>query len=55
MIANHWNSKSGDTPLFGATQPPQYKSEVQRQKIANIVYNFVADVKTKNPDANIVR
>lgn len=54
VIANHWNSKSGDTPLFGATQPPQYKSEVQRQKIANIVYNFVADVKTKNPDANIV-
>ncbi|QPQ37340.1 endonuclease [Lysinibacillus sp. JNUCC-52] len=54
VIANHWNSKSGDTPLFGSIQPPQYKSEVQRQKIANIVYGFVNDIKTKNPDANVV-
>jgi len=54
VIANHWNSKNGDTPLFGAIQPPQYGSEKQRKKIANIVYNFVEDVKSKNPDANIV-
>ncbi len=54
VIANHWNSKTGDTPLFGAIQPPQYGSEVQRKKIANIVYNFVGDIKSKNPDANIV-
>ena len=54
VIANHWNSKSGDTPLFGAIQPPQYKSEAQRQKIAKIVYGFVEDIKTKNPDANVV-
>ncbi|WJY26447.1 endonuclease [Sporosarcina trichiuri] len=54
VIANHWNSKGGDTPLFGAIQPPVYKSEIQRKKIAQIVHDFVADVKTKNPDANIV-
>lgn len=54
VIANHWNSKSGDTPLFGSKQPPVYGSEVQRQKIANVVYNFVKDIKTKNPDANVV-
>lgn len=54
VIANHWNSKGGDTPLFGAVQPPVYKSEIQRKKIAQIVYNFVDDVKTKNPDANVV-
>lgn len=54
VIANHWNSKGGDTPLFGAIQPPVYKSEIQRKKIAQIVYNFIEDVKTKNPDANIV-
>jgi len=54
VIANHWNSKSGDTPLFGAKQPPVYGSEVQRKKIANIVYGFVKDIKTKNPDANVV-
>ncbi len=54
VIANHWNSKSGDTPLYGSIQPPKYDSEVQRQKIAQIVYGFIEDVKTKNPDANIV-
>ncbi|MER2027894.1 MAG: endonuclease, partial [Solibacillus sp.] len=53
-IVNHWNSKSGDTPLFGSIQPPVYESEVQRKKIAQIVYDFVADIKSKNPNANIV-
>ncbi|MDF1510245.1 endonuclease [Robertmurraya sp. DFI.2.37] len=54
VIANHWNSKSGDTPLFGAIQPPEYKSEVQRQQIAEIVYNFVHDIKEKDPQANVI-
>ncbi len=54
VIANHWNSKGGDTPLFGSVQPPVYKSEIQRKKIAQLVYNFIDDVKTKNPDANVV-
>ena len=54
IIANHWNSKTGDTPLFGSTQPPVYKSETQRHQIANVVNDFVEDIKTKNPDANIV-
>lgn len=54
VIANHWNSKSGDTPLFGATQPPVYGSESQRHKIANVVYDFINNIKSKNPDANIV-
>ncbi|MEK4484672.1 endonuclease [Psychrobacillus sp. FSL H8-0484] len=54
VIANHWNSKNGDTPLFGSIQPPKYDSEVQRKKIAKIVSDFVVDIKTKKPDANIV-
>ncbi|MGE7020701.1 endonuclease [Solibacillus cecembensis] len=54
VIANHWNSKSGDTPLFGSTQPPIYGSEVQRREIANVVHQFIADIKTKNPEANVV-
>ena len=37
-----------------ATQPPVYDSEKQRKEIATIVYNFVTDIKTKNPDANVV-
>ncbi|WP_277586723.1 endonuclease [Psychrobacillus antarcticus] len=54
VIANHWNSKTGDTPLFGSIQPPKYDSEVQRKKIAKIVSDFVVDIKTKNPAANVV-
>ncbi|WP_203364574.1 endonuclease [Bacillus sp. REN10] len=54
VIANHWNSKGGDTPLFGSQQPPVYKSEVQRKQIATVVANFIKDVKTENPNANIV-
>ncbi|MEK3952567.1 endonuclease [Psychrobacillus sp. FSL K6-1464] len=54
VIANHWNSKSGDTPLFGSIQPPKYDSEGQRKKIAKVVSDFVVDIKTKNPAANVV-
>ncbi|NYF23736.1 endonuclease [Sporosarcina sp. JAI121] len=54
VIANHWNSKSGDTPLFGSIQPPVYGSEVQRKQIATIVHDFISDIKTKNPEANVV-
>ncbi|WP_010289000.1 endonuclease/exonuclease/phosphatase family protein [Kurthia massiliensis] len=53
-IVNHWNSKSGDTPLFGQVQPVNLASEVQRQQIANVVGGFVQDVLKKNPKANIV-
>ncbi|WP_336822414.1 lamin tail domain-containing protein [Sporosarcina sp. USHLN248] len=54
VIVNHWNSKNGDTPLFGAVQPPINGSEVQRKQIAEIVYRFIRDIKTDNPNANIV-
>ena len=54
VIVNHWNSKSGDTPLFGSTQPPAYGSEVQRLKIANVVNDFIEEVVTEDPGANIV-
>lgn len=54
VIANHWNSKGGDTGFFGSQQPVVLGSEVQRKKIAQIVHDFVANVKTDNPDANVV-
>ena len=54
VIANHWNSKGGDTPLFGQVQPVKLASEVQRQQIAEVVSNFVGDVLAKNPQANII-
>jgi uncharacterized protein len=54
VIVNHWNSKTGDTPLFGSTQPPVYGSEVQRHKIANVVNDFIEEIVAEDPGANIV-
>ncbi|AZB44825.1 endonuclease [Bacillus sp. FJAT-42376] len=54
VIANHFNSKGGDEPLFGKNQPPQLKSEIQRHQIAGIINSFVKDVKKKDPQANMI-
>lgn len=54
VIGNHFNSKGGDTALFGATQPPKLTSEAQRIEIAKQVKAFVETVKADNPNANIV-
>lgn len=54
VIANHFNSKSGDNGPFGNVQPPVLSSEVQRHKIAAVVNGFVKDVLAANPSANIV-
>lgn len=54
VVANHFNSKGGDLPLFGKNQPPVLSSEIQRHKIATIVNNFVKDVKAKDANANVV-
>lgn len=54
VLANHWNSKNGDTPLFGKQQPPVLESENQRVEIAKSVGRFVEQVQKDNPNANIV-
>ncbi|PFY09878.1 endonuclease [Bacillus toyonensis] len=54
VVANHFNSKSGDDPLFGKVQPPVFYSEEQRIKMANIVNSFVKDIQSKKRNANIV-
>ncbi|WP_162551198.1 5'-nucleotidase C-terminal domain-containing protein [Paenibacillus tepidiphilus] len=54
VIANHFNSKTGDSGLYGGIQPPVRNSETQRAEIAKVVNGFVSDVLTKNPEANIV-
>lgn len=54
VVANHFNSKGGDEPLFGKNQPPYLGSEVQRKQIATVVNEFVQDVKSADPDANVV-
>lgn len=54
VIANHFNSKTGDTGLYGSKQPPVKASEAQRAEIAAVVNAFVSDVLAKNPEANVV-
>lgn len=54
VIANHFNSKGGDTPLFGHFQPPQLTSEVQRVQQAQVVNAFVDALLAADPRANIV-
>ncbi len=41
IINNHWNSKGGDTPLFGSSQPPVLVSENQRIGQARSIAKFV--------------
>ena len=43
-IANHFNSKGGDDPLFGRRQPPVQSSTVQRHRQAEVVGGFVEDI-----------
>lgn len=54
VIANHFNSKGGDSALFGSIQPPVLNSEIQRAKIAGVVNHFVKEIVTANANANIV-
>ncbi len=53
-IANHFNSKGGDQPLFGRYQPPSLVSEPQRVQQATLVNGFVAGLLTAQPDADII-
>jgi uncharacterized protein len=53
-IANHFNSKGGDDPLFGRFQPPVNSSEVQRHKQAHEVADFVGRITTADPNADVV-
>jgi predicted extracellular nuclease len=54
VIANHFNSKGGDQPLFGRFQPPQRVTETQRVQQAQVVHDFVAAIEAADPDAGVV-
>lgn len=49
VIANHFNSKGGDTTANGRFQYPTRSSEVQRQQQALLVHNVVRELLKKNP------
>jgi uncharacterized protein len=54
VIANHFNSKGGDDPLFGHRQPPVFPSETQRHAQAGEVRSFVDQILQIDPTANVV-
>jgi uncharacterized protein len=54
VVANHFNSKGGDQPLFGINQPPHLGSEAQRLEISKIVNGFVKDIKKEDEHAKVV-
>ena len=54
VLVNHFNSKGGDQPLFGRFQPPILSSETQRVQQATVVHDFIEDILTLDPDANVI-
>jgi predicted extracellular nuclease len=54
VIANHWNSKGGDQPLFGRYQPPTLESEAQRLRQAAAVKAFVGQLLAADPNARVI-
>jgi len=54
VIANHFNSKGGDDPLFGRFQPPTLSSEAQRVAQANVVKSFVNQLLSVDANAQLI-
>jgi hypothetical protein len=54
VIANHFNSKGGDDPLFGHAQPPVRSSEVQRHQQAALVNGFVKSLLALDSNASVM-
>lgn len=54
LIANHFNSKGGDNPLFGRFQPPALASETQRNTQATLVADFVSSLRRADAQAAVI-
>ncbi len=54
VVANHFNSKGGDQPLFGRFQPPVLSSAAQRAEQARIVAAFVTQIRAIDANAHVV-
>ncbi len=53
LVNNHFTSKGGSTPLFGAVQPPVDGGVEQRIEQAQVVENYTNDILETNPNANV--
>jgi len=54
VIANHFDSKGGDQGIDSVDQPPVRSSEVQRVRQAIIEHDFVQQIETADPKADVV-
>ena len=54
VIANHFNSKGGDDPLFGRFQPPVLNTEAQRREQAQVERDFISALLALDPQARVV-
>ncbi len=54
VIANHFNSKQEDDPLFGRFQPPSLTTEIKRVQQAQIVNQFTDSILQLDPNAKII-
>ncbi|MGC4087899.1 MAG: lamin tail domain-containing protein [Polyangiaceae bacterium] len=54
VVANHFNSKGGDSPLFGRLQPPVLGSEQQRSAQASVLAQFVSQIRAIDPNAAVL-
>ncbi len=54
VIGNHFNSKGGDTPLYGNRQPPGRSSEEQRTAQAGLVHDFVQQLLEQDPQSLVL-
>lgn len=53
-IATHFNSKLGDTPLFGRYQPPIQSTATQRLLQAQVVHGFASQLLALDPSARLI-
>jgi predicted extracellular nuclease len=54
VIANHFNSKTADDPLFGRFQPPVRRTEVQRHAQAAVENEFIRRIVRAYPLAKVI-
>ena len=54
VVNNHFSSKGGGTPLYGAVQPPVSGSEDERIAQATEVNRFIDDVLAIDADARVI-
>jgi predicted extracellular nuclease len=54
IIGNHFNSKIGDSAIFGAHQPIAPESDRRRLPIATKINQFVRTIQARDPQANII-